>query len=144
MSVNFQQECFGAEPVSFKSAFMELPSAPSIPVSHHNYNPVSHNYNNYNPYAMRYIHGPSTPDYGISCNTRNSFPAMPMINHPLSHHPYLPPQLQPYPGGQDTHEGEQNFYLIFLTSTLIVRSSTTMRSLRTPIQRTDYNSNNCL
>lgn len=109
MSVNFQQDLnFGADQVSFKSAFMELPSAPSIPVSHHNYNPVSHNYNvNYNPYAMRYIHGPSTPDYGLSsCNTRNTFPAMPMINHPLSHHPYLSPPLQSYPSGHETHEGE--------------------------------------
>lgn len=109
MSVNFQQECFSTDPVSFKSAFMELPSPSSIPVSHHNYNPVSHNYNNYSPYAMRYIHGPSTPDYGLSCNTRNSFPAMPMINHPLSHHPYLSPQLQPYPGAHDNHEDKSSF-----------------------------------
>ncbi|XP_031556143.1 homeobox protein DLX-6-like [Actinia tenebrosa] len=98
MNQNCSQDRFDTVNPAYKSAFMELSSTP---VSHgyNSYNPVSANYN---PYSVRYYHGPAAPEYGLPCNTRNSFPMQMLNHHPLSHHPYLSAApLQPYPGSHD-------------------------------------------
>ncbi|XP_032219241.1 homeobox protein DLX-6 [Nematostella vectensis] len=77
------------------SPLMDLPSPPAVSHGYSTYNSVPASYN---PYSVRYYHGPAAPEYGLACNSRNSFP-MPMLNHhPLSHHPYLQSPIQPYPG----------------------------------------------
>lgn len=85
------------------SAFMDL-SSPPVSHGYTTYNPVSPNF-----YPMSYYQHQRAPDYGLHCNTRNSFmPAM-LNHHPLTHHPYLtaaPTPLQTYPTTHDLlHEG---------------------------------------
>lgn len=110
MNFNGPPEHYGLDPsISCKSAFMELSSTP---VSAHGYN---HSYNtvppNYNPYSMRFYHNPSTPDYPIPCNARNSFAMPPILSHPLSHHPYLSTPLPSYPSAHDPSlDGEWKSY----------------------------------
>lgn len=105
MNLNFQAEYF-EPPAPCKSAFMELPSTPG-PHSYSSYNPVPPNYNPYT--AMRYYHHPpSSQDYPLACNARNSFPIPPVLNHhPLSHHAYLPPSMQGFGSPHDSsHDGK--------------------------------------
>ncbi|KAJ7376025.1 Homeobox protein DLX-4 [Desmophyllum pertusum] len=95
MNLNFQAEYF-EPPAPCKSAFMELPSTQG-PHSYSSYNPVPPNYNPYTAAMRYYHHPPSSQDYSLACNARNSFPMPPVLNHhPLSHHPYLTPSMQGY------------------------------------------------
>lgn len=109
MNLNFQAEYF-EPPAPCKSAFMELPSTPG-PHSYSSYNPVPPNYNPYTAAMRYYHHSPSSQDYSLACNARNSFPMPPVLNHhPLSHHPYLTPSMQGYgPPHDSPHDGKSTF-----------------------------------
>lgn len=101
MNLNFQAEYF-EPPAPCKSAFMELPSTPGTH-SYSSYNSVPPNYNPYTAAMGYYHHSPSSQDYSLACNARNSFPMPPVLrHHPLSHHPYLSPPLPAFRAPHDS------------------------------------------